>query len=84
LYAGVERGTVRSDVDLPLAVDLFTGMLLAGMLRRHVLSVERGYSRDRYIEGCVELFVRGITPTSLLQASFISNISNPTSAHPQP
>lgn len=56
----IERGSVRSDVDLPLAADQFTGMLLAGMLRRHVTPITRGYSRDRYIEGCVDLFVRGI------------------------
>lgn len=56
----IERGSVRPDVDLPLAADQFTGMLLAGMLRRHVTPITRGYSRDRYIEGCVDLFVRGI------------------------
>jgi AcrR family transcriptional regulator len=60
LKAGVERGTVRPDAELPLLVDLFTGMLLSGMLRRHIASIQRGYSRDRYIEGCVDLLVRGI------------------------
>lgn len=60
LRSGIERGKVRPDVDLPLVVDQFTGMLLAGMLRRHVALVSRGYSRDRYVAGCVETFVRGI------------------------
>jgi AcrR family transcriptional regulator len=64
LRKGVERGTVRADTDLPLAVDLFTGMLLAGMLRRHAAPIPRGYSRDRYIEDCVDLFVRGISPST--------------------
>lgn len=56
----VDRGMVRSDVDLPMAIDQFTGMLLAGMLRRHAAPIARGYSRDRYVQGCVDLFVRGI------------------------
>lgn len=60
LHTHVEQGTVCADVDLPLAVDQFTGMLLSGMLRRHVLPIDRGYSRDRYVESCVDLFVRGI------------------------
>ena len=60
LRNGIERGTVRPEVDLPLVVDQFTGMLLAGMVRRHVTPLSRGYSRDRYVAGCVETFVRGI------------------------
>lgn len=60
LRGGVEHGTVHPDVDLPLIVDQFTGMLLAGMLRRHVTPLSRGYSRDHYVAGCVETFVRGI------------------------
>jgi len=69
----VERGTVRADINLPLAVDQFTGMLLAGMLRRHVMPVERGYSRDRYIEGCVDLFVRGISPVATMSSHSTSS-----------
>jgi AcrR family transcriptional regulator len=60
LRNGIERGTVRPDADLPMVVDQFTGMLLADMLRRHVALAARGYSRDRYVAGCVETFVRGI------------------------
>jgi AcrR family transcriptional regulator len=60
LRNGVERGTVRPDLDLSLAVDQLTGMLLAGMLRRHVMPVERGYHPDHYVESCVDLIVRGI------------------------
>jgi AcrR family transcriptional regulator len=67
LQNGVERGSVRSDADLPLVVDQFTGMLLAGMLRRHVTLVARGYSRDCYVAACVDTFVRGIgAPVSTL------------------
>ena len=61
LRNSVEQGNVRPDVDLLTAVDMFTGMLLSGMLRRNTTPVPRGYSRDRYIESCVELFVRGIS-----------------------
>lgn len=56
----MERGKVRADVDVAMAVDQLTGMLLAGMIRRHVLPISRGYSRDRYIQGCVDLFVRSV------------------------
>lgn len=61
LRKGVEQGKVRSDIDLLPAVDMFTGMLLSGMLRRHVTPITRGYSRESYIESCVDLFVRGIS-----------------------
>lgn len=58
----IARNIVRPDVDLPLAVDQLTGMLLSGMIRRHVSSVKRGYDRKQYIEGCIDLFVRGLSP----------------------
>ncbi len=56
----IQSGSVRPDIEPTAAADRFTGMLLAGMLRRHVMPIDRGYSRDEYIDGCVELFVRGI------------------------
>ena len=61
LRKGIEQGNVRPDVDLLPTVDMFTGMLLAGMLRCNTTPLPRGYSRDRYIESCVDLFVRGIS-----------------------
>ena len=61
LQNGIEQGKIRPDVDLSPAVDIFTGMLLSGMLRSHTSPIERGYSRDRYIKNCVDLFVRGIS-----------------------
>ncbi len=76
LHHCVERGTVRSDVDLSIAVDQLTGMLLAGMLRRHVLPVERGYSRDRYVEESVDLFVRGLTPSVNASGHAVSSHSS--------
>ncbi|MBK1989774.1 TetR/AcrR family transcriptional regulator [Sphaerospermopsis aphanizomenoides BCCUSP55] len=60
LQTCIEKGSVRPDVDLPLAVDQFTGILLSGMIRRHVLLINRGYSREQYIESCVDLLIRGI------------------------
>lgn len=63
LQSSVDRGNVRLEVDLPLAVDQFTGMLLAGMIRRHVSPVKRSYSHQQYLESCVDIFVRGISPT---------------------
>jgi AcrR family transcriptional regulator len=65
LHNGVEQGNVRPDVDLLTAVDMFTGMLLSGMLRSNTIPLPRGYSRDRYIESCVDLFVRGISTLSM-------------------
>ncbi len=64
LRSCVDQGNVRPDVDLSVAVDQLTGMLLAGMLRRHVMPVERGYSPDRYVESCVDLIVQGLSPIS--------------------
>ncbi len=60
LHTCIQKGSVRPDVDLSLAVDQFTGILLSGMIRRHVCIVERGYSRNQYLESSVDLFVRGI------------------------
>jgi AcrR family transcriptional regulator len=65
LRNGIEQGNVRPDVDLLTAVDMFTGMLLSGMLRSNTIPLPRGYSRDRYIESCVDLFVRGISTLSM-------------------
>ena len=79
LRTHIERGTVRADVDLPLAVDQFTGMLLSGMLRRHVLPIDRGYSRDRYVQSCVDLFVRGIRSDATEAASSKASSANSTS-----
>jgi AcrR family transcriptional regulator len=60
LHTCIEHGRVRPDINLPLSVDQLTGILLSGMIRRHVSSIQRGYSREEYIESSVELFVRGI------------------------
>jgi AcrR family transcriptional regulator len=62
LQTCMRRGLVGPDIDLPLAVDQLTGMLLSGMIRRHVSPLERGYTRKQYIQGCVDLFVRGLSP----------------------
>ena len=52
-------GAIRADVDLNAAVDLFTGMLLSGMLRR-TAGAPLSYSRETYLTTCVDIFVRGI------------------------
>ncbi|MBL1177208.1 hypothetical protein, partial [Pantanalinema sp. GBBB05] len=61
----IDRGSVRPEADLPLVVDQFTGMLLSGMIRRHVSPVKRGYSRKQYIAGCVDMFVQGVSTVSV-------------------
>ncbi|MDX2255765.1 MAG: TetR/AcrR family transcriptional regulator [Pseudanabaenaceae cyanobacterium bins.39] len=65
LRNGVNRGVVRADVDLALAIDMFTGMILAGMLRQHISPISRGYSQEQYVESCVEVFVSGISPVAV-------------------
>jgi AcrR family transcriptional regulator len=56
-----ENGTVRLDVDPEVAIDLFAGMLLSGMLRRCAGTISLNYSRESYIDSCVGIFVRGIS-----------------------
>ncbi|WP_041555672.1 TetR/AcrR family transcriptional regulator [Nostoc sp. PCC 7524] len=54
------RGTVRTDINPAPAIDMFKGMLLAGMLCRNAKLKQNSYSSEEYIETCVEVFVRGI------------------------
>lgn len=61
LDAARQRGLVRDDLKLAAAADMFTGTLLAGMLRRSS-SGARDYSATAYIDTCVEIFVAGIAP----------------------
>jgi len=65
LKNGVKKRIVRSDLDLAIAIDSFTGMLLSGMLRHHISPISRGYSQGQYLEGCVDLFVNGISPVEV-------------------
>jgi AcrR family transcriptional regulator len=55
---------VRAEVDPVAAIDIFTGMLLAGMLRRSVNILE--YGTEHYLDSCVDIFVCGITTSSTL------------------
>ncbi|MEH1829463.1 MAG: TetR/AcrR family transcriptional regulator [Nostoc sp.] len=70
LQSSQKRGTVRADLDPFPAVDMFTGMLLAGMLCRTVKFNQGNYSCEDYIEICVDIFVRGIStnPLSVVNA----------------
>ncbi|HEY9749571.1 MAG TPA: TetR/AcrR family transcriptional regulator [Allocoleopsis sp.] len=63
LQQGQKRGTVRSDLDPVPTVDLLTGMLLAGMLRRCAAPTPLSYSRDCYIDTAVDVFVQGVRAT---------------------
>jgi AcrR family transcriptional regulator len=65
LRSGQQAGTVRLDLDLKPTVDLFTGMLLAGMLRRSGGAVALDYDRAAYLKQCVDLFVRGVCVTEV-------------------
>jgi AcrR family transcriptional regulator len=58
LQAAQKAGLVRKDLDPTIAADALTGMLMAGALRRPL--TESIYSSRRYVETCVELFLKGI------------------------
>ncbi len=60
LRAAQNADSVRKDIDLGPAVDAFTGMLLAGMLRRTSFKDYVDYSADEYLRTIVDLFIRGI------------------------
>jgi AcrR family transcriptional regulator len=61
LQSSQKRGIVRADLDPFPAVDMFTGMLLAGMLCRSAKFNQGSYSCEDYIETSVDIFVRGIS-----------------------
>ncbi|MEH2149640.1 TetR/AcrR family transcriptional regulator [Nostoc sp.] len=65
LQSSQKLGIVRADLDPFPAVDMFTGMLLAGMLCRSVKFNQGSYSCEDYIQTCVDIFVRGISVTPL-------------------
>ncbi|MDZ8235697.1 MAG: TetR/AcrR family transcriptional regulator [Nostoc sp. ChiQUE01a] len=65
LQSGQRRGMVKADVDPFPAVDMFTGMLLAGMLCRTAKFNQGNYNCEEYIETCIDIFVRGISITTL-------------------
>jgi AcrR family transcriptional regulator len=60
LRAAQKAGSVRRDLDIAPTIDAFTGMLLAGMLRRTALLQFLDYSADDYVTTVVDLFLRGI------------------------
>jgi len=68
LQENQEKGTVSSDIDLKASVDSFTGMLLHGILRFSDIPTALEYSRECYVETCVNLFVRGISTLPLQDA----------------
>ncbi|MBG1266932.1 TetR/AcrR family transcriptional regulator [Nostoc sp. WHI] len=64
LQSSQKLGTVRADLEPFPAVDMFKGMLLAGMLCRSAKFNQGSYTCEDYIETCVDIFVRGISTTS--------------------
>ncbi|HYX18715.1 MAG TPA: helix-turn-helix domain-containing protein [Nostoc sp.] len=68
LQKNQEKGTVSLDIDLKASVDSFTGMLLHGILRFSDIPTALEYSRECYMETCVNLFVRGISTLPLQDA----------------
>jgi hypothetical protein len=62
LAEGQRRGVIRPGIVLAAAVDAFTGMIFAAVLRRAVFSP--GYSQETYLRTCVDLFLQGISSPS--------------------
>ncbi|MGD1068657.1 MAG: helix-turn-helix domain-containing protein [Bryobacteraceae bacterium] len=58
LAEGQRRGVIRREIELSPAVDAFTGMIFAAVLRRAVFSP--GYTREAYLKTCVDLFLEGV------------------------
>jgi AcrR family transcriptional regulator len=58
LAEGQRRGVIRHAVNLTPAVDAFTGMIFAAVLRRGIFPP--GYSREVYLDTCIDLFLNGI------------------------
>lgn len=61
LRARQKSGVVRRDLAIEPAIDAFTGMLLAGMLRRTDASKRLGYTHDEFVTTAVDLFVRAVS-----------------------
>jgi AcrR family transcriptional regulator len=57
LESARSRGLVR-DMDFTTAIDVFVGMIFSGALRRDLK--RQPYSRAKYIEMCVEFFLRAV------------------------
>lgn len=58
LQAAQKTRLVRKDLDPAMVADALTGMLMTGSLRRPL--TDSIYSNRRYVETCVELFLKGI------------------------
>lgn len=68
LEAARAAGCVRQDVDLNIAVEAFTSMLLGGMLKI-TANCSEGYTGDDYVAVCVDLFYAGIATPQGVSAS---------------
>jgi AcrR family transcriptional regulator len=61
LERGQESGEVRQDLNLFAAMDMFSNMLMAGMLKNTV-EFQTDYTARQYVNTCVEVFMDGISP----------------------
>jgi AcrR family transcriptional regulator len=57
LESARRRGLVR-DIEFATAIDAFAGMIFTGALRRDLK--RQPYSRAKYLETCVEVFLRAV------------------------
>jgi len=57
----IRRGLVRPDMQPELIVDQLVSMLFVGALKLDS-GKNTGYTADTYLEGCIDLMLRGIAP----------------------
>jgi AcrR family transcriptional regulator len=60
LRAAKRRGFVRSNLDVTMAADALTAMLLGGVLRRPLTAAQ--YEIKDYVKTCVKLYLKGLQP----------------------
>ncbi len=70
LEAARKEGKIRKGIDLALAADAFTAMLLGGMLKNTGQSAAcgGGHSPEKFVAMCVDIFAAGLAPASRAQA----------------
>jgi AcrR family transcriptional regulator len=60
LRAAKRRGFVRANLDVTMAADALTAMLLGGVLRRPLTAAQ--YEIKDYVKTCVKLYLKGLQP----------------------
>jgi AcrR family transcriptional regulator len=60
LRAAKRRGLVRSSLDVTMAADTLSAMILGGVLRRPLTAAQ--YDLKDYVKTCVKIYLKGLQP----------------------